>query len=264
MSAPNNLLFISVFNKGSIELAKNHIASLSLSGITNFVCYVTDQESHDILKTHNIPCVLLRIGGETIGDISTEKIDFGTEDFNNLSYLRYYVISDLLKTGKDVWYLDTDTVVLADLNLIYNIIKALPDHKDIYFQNDLNSVCTGCALYMNNPKTIQCVKSVIANKTKSQNDQVIMQGIVANFTPEHFDVGAFSIHMFPCGQLFFREPYVKKDMRYIEAIAEYEKEPNKNTVFVHANWMIGNENKIEALKAHGLWYLKDEENKVDA
>lgn len=259
MSAANNLLFISVFNKGSIELAKNHITSLTLSGITNFVCYVTDQESHDILAKDNIPCVLLKIGGE----LAINQVDFGTSDFNDLSYLRYYIISDLLKTGKDVWYLDTDTVVLADLNYIYNMLAALPDRKDAYFQNDLNSVCTGCSLYFNTPRTLQLIRSVIANKSNENNDQVIMQNLVEKFSPKHFEVGTLSIIYFPCGVLFFNEPWVTKDSKYIEAFKEYDSVKNKKTFFVHANWMVGHQTKIDALKAHGLWYLK-EENKVDA
>lgn len=248
----NNLLFISVFNKGSLELAKNHVTSLTHNGVQNYMCYVTDQESLEELEKDNIQCILLKKDGKTL----TDKMDFGTEDFNDLSYLRYYVIHDLLMAGKDVWYLDTDTVALADLNYIYRIVKADPEPKDIYFQNDINSACTGCALYLNTPKTINVVKSVIQNKTTKANDQIVMHNLIKQFSPEHFSFGLFSARLFPCGLLFFDEPWVTKDPIYKSAMDTYAAESDKPVVFVHANWMIGNEKKIEALKAYGLWNKK--------
>jgi lipopolysaccharide biosynthesis glycosyltransferase len=42
---------------------------------------------------------------------STEKINFGTSGFNELSYIRYKIINELLNEGKTIWYLDVDTVV---------------------------------------------------------------------------------------------------------------------------------------------------------
>ena len=45
----NNILFISVFNLGCIEIAENHILSLIKSGIKNYRAYVCDKESFDIL-----------------------------------------------------------------------------------------------------------------------------------------------------------------------------------------------------------------------
>lgn len=47
--------FISVFNYGVIEMAKNHIKSLRESGITNHCSYVTDEQSFVELSTLNYP-----------------------------------------------------------------------------------------------------------------------------------------------------------------------------------------------------------------
>ena len=46
----SELLFISVFNFGVIEMAKNHLKSLRNQGITNHRSYVTDIESFTVLK----------------------------------------------------------------------------------------------------------------------------------------------------------------------------------------------------------------------
>ena len=39
------VLFISVFNMGCIEIAENHLQSLLKNGISNYMAYVTDKES---------------------------------------------------------------------------------------------------------------------------------------------------------------------------------------------------------------------------
>ncbi len=46
----SKLIYISVFNFGAIEMAKNHIKSLRKVGITNHCSYVTDEESYHVLK----------------------------------------------------------------------------------------------------------------------------------------------------------------------------------------------------------------------
>jgi hypothetical protein len=49
-----DILFISVFNLGCIEIAENHILSLIHNGIMNYRAYVTDTDSFDILIKKDI------------------------------------------------------------------------------------------------------------------------------------------------------------------------------------------------------------------
>ena len=46
-----DLVFISVFNKGALEIATNHLESLKRNNISNYMAYVTDQESYDQLAS---------------------------------------------------------------------------------------------------------------------------------------------------------------------------------------------------------------------
>lgn len=106
--------FISVFNYGVIEMAKNHIKSLRECGITNHCSYVTDEESLIELTALGYPVVYVKKSGT-----NKDNLNFGTTNFNNMSFLRYYIIYTLLEKGIDVWYLDVDTVVLKNLIPIY-------------------------------------------------------------------------------------------------------------------------------------------------
>ena len=87
----DSILFVSVFNLGCIEIAENHLISLKKVGIENYMAYVTDLESLHILteKGYNVTYLDSEV------KVMKEKQDFGTEKFNDISYLRYSIINKL-------------------------------------------------------------------------------------------------------------------------------------------------------------------------
>ena len=238
--------FISVFNYGVIEMAKNHIASLRKCGITNHCSYVTDNESFAELTALGYQVI-------HIGNTNTTKtnFNFGTEDFNNMSFVRYYIIDVLLQSGIDVWYLDVDTVVLKNLMPFYSDLKG---KYDVCFQSDLNMCCTGCMLLFSTNNTKIFMESVIHNKTDQTNDQILVRAILEQ-APNIIKYKEFSHFMFPNGVLYFGEDFVNVP----EYLAEVKKEymnTEKETYLVHANWMVGDEKKTNAFKKYGLWIGK--------
>ena len=236
-----DILFISVFNLGCIEIAENHIVSLVKNNITNYRAYVTDEESFNILnkKGYNVQYYS--------SQHSNEKMDFGTEGFNNLSFIRYKIINELLNEGKIVWYLDTDTVVLYDLNRLVQEFT----NKDIVMQNDINMPCSGCMLLFPNNITNQITDIVYNLRTSSQNDQIILaQLLIQNQTS--IKTHLLDHEMFANGLLYFNELSDNPDFRKIQL--DFKK-TEKPLYFVHANWMVGIDTKINALKNNGLWSL---------
>lgn len=239
--------FISVFNYGVIEMAKNHIKSLREHGITNHCSFVTDEESFNEFTKLEYPVYHIRKSGT-----KQENFDFGTMDFNNMSFLRYYVIDTLLQQGMDVWYLDVDTVVLKNITPIYLDLKQ--NHKyDVCFQDDMNMLCTGCMLLFATDKTKHFVKTVIHNKTDQTNDQILVNAIFKK-EPDIISHVAFSHFIFPNGVMFFGNDFVNVPGFLEEVKKEYINTP-KDTYLVHANWMVGDETKTKALKQYGLWKI---------
>ena len=153
-------------------MAKNHIESLKRNNINNYIAYVTDDESYDELLNCNI-----NIKKYVSNLINKEKNDFATPEFNNLSYTRYNIISSLLKEGKTVWYCDVDTVILSDLNSFYSNLNK---HIDMYFQDDINMICTGCMLFRPSILTIKLSEFMYSNKNIQNNDQVFLNNIFRN------------------------------------------------------------------------------------
>jgi hypothetical protein len=238
----DNIIFITVFNLGCIEIAENHILSLIKNNINNYLAYVTDEESFTILnqKGYNVKYYSNQ-------QQSTDKMNFGTEGFNNLSYTRYKIINELLNEGKIVWYLDTDTVVLYDLN------KLVPNFrdKDIVIQNDINMPCSGCMLLYPTNITKQITDIVYNLRTSTENDQIILTQLLMknqNFVKIHL----LDHEQFANGLIFFNE--LSDNSRY-QALQLAFKKTEKPLYFVHANWMVGIDTKINALKNKGLWYL---------
>jgi hypothetical protein len=245
----NKLQFISVFNHGGIELAKNHLNSLITHGITNYTAYCTDRETENILKSLNYNVEYINF------EIDSSKLDFSTPDFNKLSYLRYAIIMKLLNQGYDVWYMDIDTVVLDNLNTIYEQYR-LQNNTDIIFQNDVNMLCTGCMLFFKTNMAMELVRmqlDVSRNpETFKYNDQLILNHILKT-SNNKVRIGVFPIFQFPNGLLYFKEDFIKTEVpQYIKLRNDFRQSSEK-ILFVHANWMVSVDTKINALKSHGLW-----------
>lgn len=233
-----NRVYISVFNRGALDLAVNHLHSLVKSGIDNYISYVTDQESYDELRRLNFTVKLM----DAI-PVAKEGKDFGTRDFNQISYVRYKAIEELLLQDKEVWYMDVDTVVLKNLNILNPDIK-----YDIVFQNDLNMMCTGCMLMRPTSATIEIVRQLAYNVDYLNNDQIVMSHLLASNRVTYSVLSPFN---FPNGALYF-DMDVPNEIKQLRRAFKSSSEP---IFFVHANWMIGIKTKIDALKSKGLWYL---------
>ena len=240
------VLFISVFNYGSIRLAKNHIQSLLNCGLTNYMAFVTDDESAEELSKSGYTNIT-RVNED---GVTPDKKDFGSEEFNGLSYLRYKIIYGLLKQGIHVWYMDVDTVCVK--TVIDFCERFMKIEEDIVFQSDLSMLCTGCMLVRPSERSINLMEVIYGNRTKEDNDQIFLRKYMS-FMPNTFKHAIFPIHQFPCGVLYFDAEFVNitPDVLSMRKIVKPE-----TVLFVHANWMIGNTKKEDAFKSKNLWFIE--------
>jgi hypothetical protein len=251
-----DLLFISVFNRGALPLALNHLQSLKNQGITeNYRAYVTDPECVDILKDHgflNCELVTSAPAATTCLD-NQESLDFGSKAFYNLNYLRFHVIGQLLAQGKTVWYMDVDTVVTGDVQQVAAqiISSSASPPLDLAMQTDINMLCTGCMLCFPTPKTRQLVDLVYASQYDI-GDQIVLRDILNNF-PDFWNIHVFDPMDFPNGLLYFSELHANPAYRKLQE--EFRQSSTPPPKFVHANWMVGNDKKIQAFKDNGLWFV---------
>jgi len=236
-----DLLFISLSNYAYVEMTENHLLSLKRNNIDNHIAFVLDEESYEVLSNKGYNVSLYK----NINEL--EYLNFASPKFNNISFFRWHIINKLLENNIKTWYLDIDTVVLHNLNLL------LPhtNGAELVIQNDINMLCSGCMLFIPSPNTIQLTKFVIDNKSEQCNDQIFLNNFLRS-GKLNIKLQLFSIFKFPNGLLFFNELHSNPVFR------NYQKkflESNEDVLFVHANWMTGKETKIKALKDKNLWYL---------
>jgi len=247
-----NLIIISVFNYGAIEMATNHLKSLRNQDIENYMAYVTDKESFDDLQEKGYPVTLVNLP-EYYSGLTKEKEDFGTTGFNDYSYVRYLVISKLLREGKTVWYMDIDTVVLSDVR---TLIKDFREY-DMIFQNDVNMACTGCMLCFPTPATLKIVEDTYLQRNDKYNDQLLLNQLMRPMIQQNqCRVALFQNHLFPNGLLFFHALHGNPQFLDLQRkFRKYRDIDHGPVSFVHANWMVGMDKKITAFKEHGLWFV---------
>jgi hypothetical protein len=251
MTSPD-LIFICVFDSGSKELGLNHLTSLRRQKIDNYMAYVTDDETYKYINSKGF-----NVTKEDISDkIPTYSKDFGSNEFNLFSYIRYKISNRLLKEGKAVWYMDVDTVVLGDLNWFYKMMMNNGSKiADMLFQNDLHMLCTGCSLYMPTDGSIDFTKHVYQNASTKMNDQNFI-GFMFKDGKKPYNFSVFHYMEFPNGLLYFKETDVHEipdEMMRIKT--QFRNDKYKKVFFVHANWMIGVGTKIKALQNNDLWFI---------
>lgn len=233
------LVLISCFNFHCIELALNFLESLRKLDIDKkHISFVTDIESYDKLKS-------LNYNVELLSDTKEFKFsfEFDSDDFKALSYLRYKIISAMLKKYSYVWYFDVDTVVV---NNVIKYFESLPKDFDVCFQMDMDSYCTGCILLKSTPKVRGFVNNFYATKNIKFNDQVWMHRCFV-----------LKQHIYNVLKIIelYRFSFINGDIYFNNALNEDFKKSMEPIYFIHANYMVGNETKIKALKDKGLWFI---------
>lgn len=257
-----NLLIISVFNYGAIEIATNHLKSLQNQGIDNYMAYVTDEESLVELQEKGYHATLFPMEESQKSaqkPLSKGKENFGTKSFDDITYIRYLVIAKLLKEGKTVWYLDVDTVVLSDIRkLILNDLEQQENTSyDMMLQNDINMACSGCMLCFPTAITMHIIENVHMYRNAGFNDQILLNKMLRTYIERNqCKIAYFQNHLFPNGLLYFHAPHANPNFLELQnRFRKYRDEEKGPVAFVHANWMIGIDTKIAELKKHGLWFL---------
>ena len=233
------VVFISVSNTGCIDLTMNHLESLKKVGMTNYVAYALDSECYETLRSKGYNTFLL--GRDDLKDFH----NFKTKGFDYISFIRYHVIDNLLRQGKIVWYLDVDSVVLKNLN---PYVEFLRDKVDAALQDDCYMACTGCMLFF--PSALSLIQPMVTMKKFKDNDQV-------HFLPflnkSKLRIVLLNRNVFPIGLLYFNEDSL--DPNFLAMQQEFRRSDPSQVMFVHANWMVGLQVKIDALKSKGLWFL---------
>jgi hypothetical protein len=244
----SDCLIFCVFNDGVYELALNHLTSLRMQGIENYMAFTTGNKSHDLLKEKGFNVTLVANGEGHNGNF-----DYSSDEFGMFSYIRYKIMLPLLEKYKYIWYLDVDTVVLGDINGEIDRDAAW----DLCIQNDMQMPCTGCMLFRSSYPSERAIRRVWDLKSPVMHDQMTLANLVKNKELSAVIV-LLPIDKFMNGLLYFDDDEICQLDTTAKAVRERvkgDRDKFGSPIFVHANFMTGTDNKIAAFKRHGLWFI---------
>ncbi|XP_071816147.1 uncharacterized protein [Apostichopus japonicus] len=169
----------------------------------------------------------------------SDSTDFGSESYVQLVQKRVYYIELLLRHNIDVLYTDNDIVLLEDP------FKFMNGKGDLFIQSENpehTKLCTGFFYMRANNRTCQLTsawrKALYRDR---RGNQRIFNKILLDFR-DIIQVNILPTDRFLSGMLLRRLklPWDNLDPK---------------PVCIHANNLVGHDNKTALLKKHGLWFL---------
>ena len=230
----DNLAFITLTNDGYLELTLNCLASLKRFGLDkNLICYCIGNKSYKTLKDMGYNSYLL-------DDNNTNFVEFRNKNWSNIVVNKFLIIHNNLKKYKYVLFTDGD-IVYENGQVLYYLLEKIGKY-DMIIQNDergsINKhLCSGFMMIQSNKKTIELFDPKHTKKYKNKigwGDQMYINEI-----KNKLNYLLLNPNLFPNGWFYYR--YYSKIDPYI----------------IHFNWITAKNKKIDMMKKHGKWYLKN-------
>ncbi|XP_072179732.1 uncharacterized protein [Diadema setosum] len=232
-------------NLAFLDFTNNWLESLKRCGITDHVTIIA--EDKDVYeKLRNRTDITLDVRLTSAARLSSELLQFGSEDYLKLVNKRPEYIRDFLRQGIDVIFSDVDTVWLQ------NPLSYFTGDYDIHFEKDLyedatrpDMICAGFAYYSATNATINFIQNWIDFIEKRPNipDQQVLNRLMKKPNiRKSLNLNFLDPRRFPNGNDFFNEEW-------------REKHADIKPVVVHNNWIKGHDVKIERFRNVSMWYL---------
>ena len=116
-------------------------------------------------------------------------------------------------------------------------------------QNDINMPCTGCMLIYPTDTSKKIMEEIYNSRTSDTNDQISLKMLL---NKNNINLLLLDHEIFPNGLIYFNELSDVPEYRKLQLDFKNSKKP---ICLVHANWMVGVDTKINALKSKNIWYL---------
>lgn len=175
--------------------------------------------------------------------------EYKTDDYKSLVQKRVSYIDMFLTKGVNVFYLDSDIVLLDDPFPYFR------GNYDLFIQNEqarpnIVDLCTGFFYIRANPRTIELVRrweKLLPNDPSG--NQRVFNRLVRSMkkrtlkAKERLHIKILPTDKFLSGRTFrsFDLPWNQRDPKPIE---------------IHANFLVGRESKVDMLKENNLWFVE--------
>lgn len=245
------MLFLTFTNLGYLNLTKNLAKNFQQAFMRHHTLVVEclDKESLKAAECWNLSNVRPLRTIPTEGILARDFSEYNTLVFNQIVKFKFLLI--LQHLAEDVWYLDADVGIFKDPTLFisdfekYDWLMQLDEPPPVP-----RNWCTGCFLVKNTRIAKTVLKGLLRFYTDecpgNYNDQEIFNRFVrssafdALCSMDRFSIAPLDKKLFQNGLNAFECGWHK----------------NERAVLVHANYRIGEREKIKALASCGKWFMQ--------
>jgi len=238
MKNNNSFSFVAFTNHGCNSICLNMIRSLlSVCPDSKITLYCTDNKSFEFFNACNLP--ILTVNYKPSNHSTEEYVDYRSKNWNSITGEKYKILLDFMKTSGEQFFF------YADCDL-YFVKSPLKEFEKLMSQENIHLVmqtdkplghkyCTGAILVRNSSYSQEIFETCIKNM--SGDDQDTMNALFAIDSPESSKICNFSDEFCTNGYLFFKSGQIT------------------DSTIVHANFFVGMDQKINALKTKEMWLI---------
>ncbi len=242
-------MIVSISNYGFKNITLNWITNLYKLGFNKFVLFCFDQELYEFLNKKGYQNNLALVPSNWIDfNISKSSSSWATKDYNQITQAKPQIWYQLLKLKCNIFFSDTDVAwlnknIVDHLKYIYEYSTA-----DLLFSMDQghrnNYYNTGLFMAKSTSYSINLFLDLINEQRKSPEnsiDQIVFGNMLKKTKFNDSRIIGLDPILFASGKVFLQEKLNKKF--------------NLTPYTFHANYLVGLDAKINALKANNFWYL---------
>ena len=234
----DHLISYIVSNHGGITLVKNCLKSAHHHNV-KLVLFALDEEiAKEVNTLFDIDIVLYLVNID-----KTITYKYGTFEWINVVYNRYFIAHRLMKDGRNIVYLDTDVIINKDYTLD---LKQRLRNNDIVIQSNGKNCCTGFFAMKSCNKLIHFFNKKKMTQKNYMNfggnggpsDQKFFNHFIGENMKE-FDCVLLDRDLYPNGQHYYDNHSTIDDQCFI----------------IHFNCMQGEDKKIKRMKLYNKYYI---------
>ena len=224
--------YLTFTNYGNLDLAKNlykSFVNLNIQDKLWIVC--TDKKSYDEFESINKLNYFI--------DGFDNNLLYGTTGFNEFMLFKLKIVKEALSHCEKLVYVDSDIYFYKDPT---GLLEYVLNNYSLFMQKDSpgTSVCSGFFGMTNIPKNISLLENTIHSMSNrlGKDDWNDQNYISAELYKQKYMPYQLPMHLFPNGHYAF-----------------IDKKPLNESYIVHANYLIGIEEKIKKLKEINAYAL---------
>ena len=239
---------VTISNYGFKNLTLNWIESLKRINLSKFVIFALDIDIVKLLSQKGYEDRIVLVPNNWIDfNLSSNFSYFKSKEYNKITQAKTQIVYNILKLGQNILFSDPDIVFLNKniLNHIHYLAKYSP--AQIFFSQDQHSnqfhFNTGF-YYAKASNYVQELFLRLINEQRKDESNAIDQFVFNKMIKSNdlnTKIAPLDHILFASGQVYFHE---KINDKY-----------NITPYMVHANYLTGETNKVNAFKSKNLWFI---------